>query len=125
MVIKLAVPAIVAASVLLPGALATPAFSLEPQTAVNTTDKLPEDASTPVRAASDIEDVRVTEQIRGALRADSSLSEEAKNVAVAANPQAIILRGTVSSSDVDRIETLAEQFAGARQVDSQLVVRDY
>jgi osmotically-inducible protein OsmY len=125
MVIKLAVPAMVAASVLLPGALSTPAFSLEPQTAVNTTDKLPEDASTPVRAATDIEDVRVTEQIRGALRADSSLSEEAKNVAVAANPQAIILRGTVSSSDVDRIETLAEQFAGARQVDSQLTVRDY
>jgi osmotically-inducible protein OsmY len=53
------------------------------------------------------------------------LSEEAKNVTVAVNPQAIILRGSVSSTDVDRIETLAEQFAGVRQVDNQLSVRDH
>jgi len=122
---RLAVPAIVAAAVLLAGMLSVPALALEPATAVNSTDKLPEDASTPVRAANDVEDVRVTEQIRAALRADSSLSEEAKLVAIATNPDAVILRGTVSSSDKERIETLAGQYAGARQVDSQLMVRDH
>ena len=125
MLIKLALPAVLASAVLLPGVLSAPAFALEPETAVNTTDKLPEDASTPVHAANDIDDIRVTEQIRSALREDSSLSPEAKYVAVATNPQAVILRGAVSSSDVDRIEALAQQYAGSRQVDNQLMVADY
>jgi osmotically-inducible protein OsmY len=123
--IKLGVPEILAAAVLMPGALAVPALALEPATAVNSTAKLPEDASTPVHAANDVDDNRVTQQIISAVRADTSLSQEARNVSVATNPQAIILRGAVSSSDVDRIETLAEQYAGARQVDNQLTVQDH
>jgi len=85
---------------------------------------LPADAGTPTTPANDIEDQRVTAQIRTALAADKSLSAPSRNVSIATNQQAVVLRGAVSSADKDRIETLASQFAGTRQVVSQLAVKD-
>jgi hypothetical protein len=56
--------------------------------------------------------------------ADVSLSSKDKNIVVATNSQAVILRGAVSATDKDRIETLAGQYAGARQLDSRLTIGD-
>jgi len=84
----------------------------------------PADASTPTTPANDIEDRRVTAQIRSALAGDKSLSAPARNVSIATNQQAVVLRGSVSSAEKDRVETLASQFAGTRQVVSQLLVKD-
>jgi osmotically-inducible protein OsmY len=87
-------------------------------------DLSPADAGTPTAPASDSEDRRVTAQIRSALAGDKSLSALARNVSIATNQQAVVLRGSVSSADKDRIETLASRFAGTRQVDSQLSIKD-
>jgi osmotically-inducible protein OsmY len=84
----------------------------------------PADAGTPTAPANDIDDRRVTAQIRGALAGDKSLSAPARNVSIATNQQAVVLRGSVSSADKDRIETLASQFAGTRQVVSQLLIKN-
>ncbi len=85
---------------------------------------LPADAGTPTAPASDIEDTRVTAQIRSALAGDKSLSSMAHNVSIATNQQAVVLRGQVSSGEKDRVEALASQYAGTRQVVSQLLVKD-
>jgi hypothetical protein len=84
----------------------------------------PADAGTPTAPASDIDDRRVTAQIRGALAGDKSLSAPARNVTIATNQQAVVLRGSVTSAEKDRLETLASQFAGTRQVVSQLMIKD-
>jgi len=112
--IKLLVPGIIAAAVLLPGALAAPTLAQQPG-----------DANVPTHPSNKFDDNRVTEQIRAALSADDSLSASAKNVEVATNQEAVILRGAVATAeDKDRIETVAGQYSGARQVDSQLTIRD-
>ena len=82
---NLAAFGIVAAAVLLPGAMPLPAYSAEPATADNTTDRVPEDASTPTGVSHDGEDIRVTAQIRSALLADKSLSQLAQNVNITTN----------------------------------------
>lgn len=113
--LKLVVPGMIAAAVLLPGALPEPAFAQQPG-----------DANVPTVPSNRIEDTRVTDQIRAALAADDSLSTSAKNVNIATNQQAVILRGAVATvEDKDRVETLAGQYAGARQVDSQLTIQDF
>jgi osmotically-inducible protein OsmY len=85
---------------------------------------VPEDAGTPTKAANDIDDRRVTAQIRTALVGDKSLSSLARNVGIATNQQAVVLRGQVNSGEKDRVEALASQYAGTRQVVSQLLVKD-
>jgi osmotically-inducible protein OsmY len=85
---------------------------------------VPADAGTPTAPANDIDDTRVTAQIRSALAGDKSLSSMAHNVSIATNPQAVVLRGQVSSAEKDRVEALASQYAGTRQVVSQLLVKD-
>ena len=45
-------------------------------------------------------------------------------MSVATNQQAVVLRGSVLPGEKDRIESLAEQYAGTRQVVDQLLVRD-
>lgn len=85
---------------------------------------VPEDASTPTRPANDIDDRRVTAQIRSALVDDKTLSSMAHNVSIATNQQAVVLSGQVSSAEKDRVEALASQYAGTRQVVSQLLVKD-
>jgi osmotically-inducible protein OsmY len=66
----------------------------------------------------------VTTQIRVALAADDSLTASVKNVSIATNQEAVILRGAVSSGDdKERIETVAEQYAwhqtGTQRTDHQ------
>jgi osmotically-inducible protein OsmY len=85
---------------------------------------VPQDAGTPTKPANDIDDRRVTAQIRTALVGDKSLSSLARNVGIATNQQAVVLRGQVTSGEKDRVEALASQYAGTRQVVSQLLVKD-
>jgi hyperosmotically inducible protein len=84
----------------------------------------PADSSTPTGPASDIDDRRVTAQILQALLADKSLSVLAQRVQVVTNQDAVILRGAVRAGELDKIEALAAQFAGSRQIDNQLTVAD-
>ena len=114
MSIKLLVPGIIASAVLLPGALPEAAFAQQPG-----------DANVPTHASGRVEDSRVTEQILEALAADTSLAGSARSIDVATNQDAVILRGAVATvEDKDRIETVAGQYSGARQVNSQLTIRD-
>jgi hyperosmotically inducible periplasmic protein len=113
---------LVAAAVLLQGAIALPAAAAEPSTNNSAGDLKPADASTPTTAANDSDDRRVTEQIRQALLADKSFSVLAQRVQIATNQSAVILRGAVRSAEVNKIEALAAQFAGTRQIDNQLTV---
>lgn len=120
---------VVAAAVLLPGAMTIPAIAAEPPVASNAAADaappvLPGDASTPTAPAHDVDDAKVTAQIKIALAGDSSLSAQAHEVSVATNPQAVTLRGSVMPGEKDRIEALAQQYAGTRQVVDQLLVRD-
>jgi hypothetical protein len=122
---------LVAAAVTLAGAIAMPtlAGAAEPSIPDNSPSDsapnlLPADASTPTAASSDIEDVRVTAQIRSALTGDKSLSALAQSVNVTTNQQAVVLRGLVNPDEKDRVEALASQYAGTRQVVDQLLVKD-
>jgi hyperosmotically inducible periplasmic protein len=120
---------LLAAAVTLAGAVAMPAGAAEPSIPDNSPSDaapnlLPADASTPTAASSDIEDVRVTAQIRSALSADKSLSALAHSVNISTNKQAVILRGQVKPDEKDRVEALASQYAGTRQVVDQLLVKD-
>jgi hypothetical protein len=87
---------VVAAAVLLPGAMTIPALAADPLVASDALSDaappvLPEDASTPTALGNDIDDQKVTVRIKLALVGD---------------------------------ESLAEQYAGTRQVVDQLLVRD-
>jgi hypothetical protein len=120
---------VVAAAVLLPGAMTIPALAAEPPVLSNAASDaappvLPEDASTPTAPAHDVDDAKVTAQIKIALAGDSSLSAQAHEVSVATNPQAVTLRGSVMPGEKERIESLAGKYAGTRQVVDQLLVRD-
>jgi osmotically-inducible protein OsmY len=111
---KLAVPVLLAAAVMIAGVV--PVRSLAQQ---------PGDANVPLHASNRADDQRVTDQIRKALASDDALSPAAKSVEVAINEQMVVLRGAVSSvDDKERVETIAGQYAGARQVDSELTLRD-
>jgi osmotically-inducible protein OsmY len=124
--IKRLLPGILAAAVLLPGAFAAGALAAEPETAGNTTNVAPGDGNVPTGPSQNVDDNRVTQQILAALLADSSLSSDVKYLNIATNSEAVILRGALpSADDKARVESLAEQYAGARQVDSQLTIIDY
>jgi hypothetical protein len=120
---------LVAVAVTLAGAFAMPAGAAEPSIpdtspSDSAPNLVPADASTPTAAASDIEDVRVTAQIRSALTGDKSLSALAHSVTITTNQQAVVLRGQVNPGEKDRVEALASQYAGTRQVVDQLLVKD-
>jgi osmotically-inducible protein OsmY len=120
---------VVAAAVLLPGALTMPVLAASPVIASNVasdaaTDMKPADANTPTVAANDIDDQKVTVRIKIALAGDNTLSPQAHEVSVATNPQAVILRGSVSPSEKERINSVAEEYAGARQIIDELLIRD-
>ena len=120
---------IVAAAVLLPGALTVPVLAASPVIASNAasdaaTDMKPADGNTPTVAANDIDDQKVTVRIKIALAGDNTLSPQAHEVSVATNPQAVILRGSVSSSEKERVNSVAEEYAGARQIIDELLIRD-
>jgi BON domain len=120
---------LVAAALTFAGAVAMPAGAAEPSIPDNSPSDsapnlLPADASTPTAASSDIEDVRVTAQIRSALSGDKSLSALARSVNITTNQQAVVLRGQVKPDEKDRVEAVASQYAGTRQVVDQLLVKD-
>jgi hypothetical protein len=120
---------VVAAAVLLPGAMSIPAMAADPAVPSNAASDaappvLPGDASTPTAPAHDIDDAKVTAQIKTALAGDSSLSAQAHDISVLTNQQAVTLRGSVMPGEKERIESVAGQFAGTRQVVDQLLVRD-
>jgi osmotically-inducible protein OsmY len=120
---------LVAAALLLAGVITLPAMAAEPSIPDNSASDsapnlLPADASTPTAASNDIDDARVTAQIRSALAGDKSLSALAHNVTIATNRQAVVLRGSVKPDEKDRVEALATQYAGTRQVVDQLLVKD-
>jgi osmotically-inducible protein OsmY len=120
------VPRIVAAAILLPGAFAAGAFAAEPETAGNTTNVVPGDGNVPTGASQNSDDNRVTQQILAALMADSTVSADVKYLKIVTNGEAVVLRGALpSADDKARVESLAQQYAGARQVDSQLTIIDY
>jgi hypothetical protein len=102
---------------LLLGAAAVPAVAAEPDNNLQ-----PKDASVRTVASSDSDDLQVTAQIRQALAAAPSLSDLARNVQVATNSDAVILRGAVEPEEKDGVDSLAQQFAGARQIIDQLTV---
>jgi osmotically-inducible protein OsmY len=120
---------IAAAAAIVAGAVLVPVLAAEPSIPNNSAsnaapDLAPGDANTPTAPATDLEDTRVTAQIRAALASDKSLSALAHNVTIATNKQAVVLRGSVKPADKDRIESVAAQFAGTRQVVDQLLVKD-
>lgn len=120
---------IVTAAVLLPGAMTIPALAADPYIASDAAsdaapDMKPADGNTPTVAANDIDDQRVTVRIKIALAGDKTLSPQAHEVSVATNPEAVVLRGSVSSGEKERINSVAEQYAGARQIIDELLVRD-
>jgi len=123
MIRKARVLELVAAAAVLNGAIVLPAAAAEPVGTDNSAANLqPADSSTSTAAASDSDDRRVTAQIREALLADKSISVLAQHVQIATNQDAVILRGAVRSNELDRIEALAGQYAGSRQIDNQLTV---
>ena len=64
-------------------------------------------------------------KLKGPIQADASISDSSKHVSIDSNQQAVILRGVVlNETDKDRVESLAGQYAGVRQVDSHLTVKD-
>ena len=123
--VDLSLPGLLAAAALLPGALPTVALAGGPENATNPTSLQPADANTPTQASGSLDDNRVTQQIRAALMADGSLSAEAKGVDVRTNADAVTLRGAVTADEKDEIEHVASQYAGVRQVASQLQVRNF
>ena len=69
-------------------------------------------------------DLKITQQIRQAVVADSSLSFTAKNVKIITSNGRVTLRGPVNS-DQERqaIDASARKVAGATNVDNQLEVK--
>ncbi|HEY4972726.1 MAG TPA: BON domain-containing protein [Steroidobacteraceae bacterium] len=126
---KLSLVGVVMMAAVLAGAMPGPAAAAAPAIADNSASDaapnvLPGDGNTPTGAASDIEDARVTAAIHGALAADKSLSELAHHVSISTNAQAVVLRGSVQPGEKDRVEAVASQLAGTRQVVDQLLVKD-
>jgi hyperosmotically inducible periplasmic protein len=120
---KPAVLGLAACLLLLQAATTLPAAAAEPPTSTDPSPNLkPADSSTPTVAARDSDDLRITAQIRQALLADKSFSLLAQRVQIATNQDAVILRGAVLSNELNRIESLAAQYAGSRQIDNQLTV---
>jgi osmotically-inducible protein OsmY len=124
--IKSCVPNGVALALLLIGGASAIASASEPATAVNKSNVVPADATTPTTASQRPDDIRVTQQIRDALSADTAIAPDIKHmVNIATNSEAVVLTGALSStSDISRVQTLAQQYAGARQVINELTVRD-
>jgi hypothetical protein len=90
-----------------------------------TGDLHPTDATPSTRPSNDSDDMAVTAQIRQALAADRTLSTAGRQIQVATNADAVILRGSVAPQEPDKIELEARQFSGARQIINQLTVADH
>lgn len=118
---------IVAAGALLPGVLGTGAYAYDPPTAVNDSSLTQGDGNVPVGAAHTPDNDRVTLGILTALQTDRSLPRDAKSVVrVDTNDQAVVLRGALpTTDDINRVESLVQQYSGARQILNELTVAAY
>jgi hypothetical protein len=118
---------ILAVSVLLPGALATGAYAYDPPTAVNDSSLTQGDGNVPLGAVHTPDNDRVTLGILTALQTDRSLPRDAKSVVrVETNDQAVVLRGALpTTDDINRVESLVQQYSGARQILNELTVAAY
>lgn len=125
--IKRWVPRLLAAAVLLPAVFSGSASAAEPVTAVNSTNIVPGDANVPTTPSQTSDDIRVTQQIRDALVSDGTIAPDIKHlVTIATNGQAVVLRGALpTTNDINRVEALAQQYAGSRQVINELTLIDY
>lgn len=69
-------------------------------------------------------DLRVTQDLRKAVMADSSLSLNAKNAKIITTPNAVVLRGPVDTeAERTKLAALAQSAAGPRQLIVELEVR--
>jgi len=76
---------------------------------------------TPMDQSEKEADVMLTQKIRQAVVADDSLSTNAKNVKIVTIDGAVTLRGPVDSvAERTRIEQLARQIAGPKNVTNQI-----
>lgn len=67
------------------------------------------------------QDLALTRQIRQAIAEDDSLSTTAKNVKIISREGRVTLSGAVSSTtEKDRVEQIAERYAGAARVNNEL-----
>jgi osmotically-inducible protein OsmY len=76
-----------------------------------------------VHDADVVTDSQLTARIRKSIVADDTLSTNAKNVKITSNKDEVILRGPVpTSEEKSRVESHAQQEAGARHVNNQMEV---
>jgi len=81
-------------------------------------------ALTPMDQNNNQTDLKITQQIRQAVMADSSLSFTAKNVKIITQNGRVTLRGPVKTADErSAIEAAARRVAGAIEVDNQIEVK--
>jgi hyperosmotically inducible periplasmic protein len=81
-------------------------------------------ALTPLDQGNGATDLKLTQQIRQAVMADSSLSFTAKNVKIITLGGKVTLRGPVNSEqERSSIEAAARKVAGVAQVDNQIQVK--
>jgi len=81
-------------------------------------------ALTPMDQNNNQTDLKITQQIRQAVMADSSLSFTAKNVKIITQSGRVTLRGPVNSEkERGAIEAAARRVAGAVEVDNQIEVK--
>jgi hyperosmotically inducible protein len=105
-----------------------PAEAVDPSVAPDNTKVNKRDANsaalTPMDQKENQTDLKITQQIRQAVMADSSLSFTAKNVKIITQNGKVTLRGPVKTEqERGAIEAAARKVAGATQVDNQLEVK--
>jgi hypothetical protein len=101
---------------------ATPAQTAPDNTGRNVRDR-GGDTVTPGDQANNKADLHLTQQIRKAIKADKSLSTNAKNVKIITSNGVVTLRGPVNTpQEKATIEAKAHSIAGANNVDSQLEI---
>jgi hyperosmotically inducible periplasmic protein len=74
--------------------------------------------------SNNADDLKVTQAIRRAIVKDSNLSSNAKNVKIITGGGKVTLRGPVNSTEEkEKVEKVATDASGNRQVDNQLEVK--
>lgn len=78
---------------------------------------------TPPDQQENSSDLKLTQQIRKSIMADSSLSTNAKNVKIISEHNTVTLRGAVNSAaEKNRIEEIAKKVAGVKNVNNLLEI---
>src|SRR5689334_19164425 len=86
-----------------------------------TSARMPESVTPEGEASDDPADVELSGALRAAILADDTLSDGAKDVAIATSGERVVLRGTVSSQrERETLTRKARELGGARKVDDRL-----